>query len=77
MKRALRRLHDGWTALARGLGVLTASALLGAVFLLVVPWLRLLFVRRGEVLRTGLEDPSFWEKAPPVPGDVAALLRQH
>ncbi len=77
MKRAVRRLYAGWMAFARRLGILMSSILLGAIFLLVVPWLRLLFVRRRAVLGTGLEEASFWEKAPPVPADVESLLRQY
>ncbi len=64
-------------AFARALGILTSSLLLGAVFLLVVPWLSLLFARRGRVLRTSLEPTSFWEAAPPVPRDIETLLRQY
>ena len=77
MKDVFRRLYKGWMAFAHGLGVVTSSILLGAVFLLVVPWLRLLFVRRAEVLRTSLDPDSYWEPAPPVPRDVEALLRQY
>ena len=77
MKRTLRRLYAGWMVFARGLGVLMSWILLSAVFLLLVPWLRLLFVRRSEVLRTDLDPASFWEPALGAPRDIKALLRQY
>ena len=71
-----RRLLDEWTALSQEAGGWVSMILLGAVFVLVVPWFKLLFVRPRRVLGTDLGGDSFWRELPPMSFDADRQQRQ-